>query len=96
MKKLLTTFLMSIFLVSCAEEVLTQGTLSTSFTATDLQGFEVNTCSQMHFEKPPVDMLFVVDNSGSSLDKQFILLKKLLFKKNKKNTTCFNYCLNIF
>lgn len=76
MKKLFTVVLMSIFLISCAEEVLTQSTLTTDFTASDLQGYEVNTCSQMHFEKPPVDMLFVVDNSGSSLLPTFSLIKQ--------------------
>jgi hypothetical protein len=76
MKKLLTIVIMGLFLVSCGEEVLTQGSLSVDYTATDLQGYELNTCSQMTFEKPPVDMLFVVDNSGSSLLPSFNQIKQ--------------------
>lgn len=75
MKKLLSFVIMLMFLVSCGEEILTQGTQSTSFSADDLQAFELNTCSQMHFEKPPVDVLFVVDNSGSSLLPSFQQIK---------------------
>lgn len=75
MKKLLYFVLMSFILASCGEEVLTQNTLSTSFTADNVQGQELNTCSQMHFEKPPVDILFIVDNSGSSLLPSFNQIK---------------------
>lgn len=75
MKKLLSIIVSILFLVSCGKETLTQGTQSTSFSAKDLETFELNTCSQMHFEKPPVDVLFVVDNSGSSLLPSFLQIK---------------------
>ena len=75
MKKLLSIIVAMLFLVSCGEEILTQGTQSTTFNANDLESFELNTCSQMHFEKPPVDVLFVVDNSGSSLLPSFLQIK---------------------
>lgn len=76
MKKILSILFMSLLLASCGEEILTQGTQSTSFKAQDLESFELNTCSQMHFEKPPVDLLFVVDNSGSSLLPSFQQIKQ--------------------
>jgi hypothetical protein len=91
MKKLLTIVLMSLFLISCGEEVLTQSTLSTDFTASDLQGFELNTCSQMTFEKPPVDMLFVIDNSGSSLLPSFTQIKQQIANTINTISNEFNY-----
>lgn len=63
-------------ITSCGEEILTQGTQSESFNAQNRETFELNTCSQMHFEKPPVDVLFVVDNSGSSLLPSFQQIKQ--------------------
>lgn len=79
MKNNLTTLLLlafaGAFAVSCGEEVLTQNTLSTSYTATDTETFEHNTCAAMRFVKPPVDILFVVDNSGSTLQDSFEQIK---------------------
>lgn len=75
MNKLIAILIFSSFLFSCGEEILTQNTQTTSFSANDLQTFELNTCSQMHFEKPPVDILFVVDNSGSTLVQSFQQIK---------------------
>jgi len=62
-------------LVSCGEEVLTQNTQQASYVAGDIASFELNTCSQMHFEKPPVDILYIIDNSGSTLASSFQAIK---------------------
>lgn len=72
MKKLTFIYLLMLSLfISCGEEVLTQGTQSETFTAVDLASFELNTCSQFQFEKPPVDILYIIDNSGSTLASSF-------------------------
>lgn len=75
MKKiLLSNILLSLF-ISCGEEVLTKNTQDVQFKATDIVGFEVNTCSQMTLRKPPVDILYVIDNSGSTLANSFQAIK---------------------
>lgn len=91
MQKLFIFILLSMFLVSCGEEVLTQNTLSTSYTASDLQGFELNTCAQMHFDKPPVDILFIVDNSGSSLLPKFAEIKSQIANTINTISSDFDY-----
>ena len=75
-KKLLTILALSTLLSSCGEEILTQNTLSETFGAPDLETFQYNTCSAMRFVKPPVDILFVVDNSGSTLQGSFQAIKE--------------------
>lgn len=75
MKQFILTLLALTMLISCGEEVLTQNTLSTSFKATDLEAFEYTTCAASRFTKPPVDILFVVDNSGSTLQSSFQQIK---------------------
>lgn len=76
MKQLFILTILALFSVSCGEEVLTQNTLSTAFTATDLEAFEYTTCAASRFTKPPVDILFVVDNSGSTLQSSFEQIKQ--------------------
>ncbi|MCO4754758.1 MAG: VWA domain-containing protein [Bacteriovoracaceae bacterium] len=75
-KKLFTILALSTLLTSCGEEILTQNTLSETFGAPDLESFHYNTCSAMRFVKPPVDILFVVDNSGSTLQSSFTAIKE--------------------
>ena len=74
-KKILPILALCALLSSCGEEVLTQNTLSETFRAQDLETFQYNTCAAMRFVKPPVDILFVVDNSGSTLQGSFQQIK---------------------
>lgn len=71
----LVLILTSLMLLACGEETITQNTLKENFTSTTLQSFEVNTCAQMTFVKPPVDILYVIDNSGSTLAGSFQAIK---------------------
>lgn len=66
---------MSFLLVGCGEETLTKSQQKTSFTPTDIASFQVTTKSLSRLEKPPVDILYVVDNSGSTLVDDFQKLK---------------------
>lgn len=95
MKKFLATLIMAVLITSCGEEILTQNTQSTSFSADDLQSFELNTCSQMHFEKPPVDILFMVDNSGSSLLPSFQQIKSQIANTVSTLSPEFDYHLYV-
>jgi hypothetical protein len=72
--KLFYVLLLSL-LISCGEEVLTQNTQTANFSSPDLASFELNTCSQMTFEKPAVDILYIIDNSGSTLASSFQEIK---------------------
>lgn len=73
--KLLSILLLLFLISSCGEEVFTQNTVSESFSAQDIQSFELNTCAQMRFNKPPVDILYIIDNSGSTLSSSFQNIK---------------------
>lgn len=77
MNYLKTTFLALTLLLatSCGEEALTKSQQKTSVTATDIATFEVTNRSLSRLEKPPVDILYVVDNSGSTLVDSFQALK---------------------
>lgn len=72
--KFLYVLIIMIF-VSCGEEVLTKGNQTSTYVAGDITTYELNTCSQMHFEKPPVDILYLIDNSGSTLAASFQAIK---------------------
>lgn len=91
MKKLIYILFFSLILSSCGEEVLTQNTLSEDFTANNVDSFSLNTCSQMHFEKPPVDILFIVDNSGSTLMPAFQQIKNQIANTISTISNEFNY-----
>ena len=69
--KLLLFLIVSTLLSSCGEEVLTSKTINEKAVTNSIQTFEVNTCSQMQFQKPPVDILYVIDNSGSTVASSF-------------------------
>lgn len=77
MKNLKSTFLLLTLLLatSCGEETLTKSQQKTSITATDISTFEVTNKSLSRLEKPPVDILYIVDNSGSTLIDSFQSLK---------------------
>lgn len=77
MKKLnLLAYLTLLILTSCGgDEIFNKKTQNDSFTANKVKPFSSSQCAQMHFEKPPVDLLFLVDNSGSTLSSDFSALK---------------------
>lgn len=75
MKKIVSIIFTLAFLVSCGEEVLTKNTQKSAFKSTDLETFELSTCSQMTLRKPPVDILYIIDNSGSTLSDSFQSIK---------------------
>lgn len=77
MNNLKMTFLTILVLLttSCGEETLTKTQQKTSVTATDISTFEVTNRSLSRLEKPPVDILYVVDNSGSTLVDSFQALR---------------------
>ncbi len=75
MKVFLPIIFLVFFLTACGEEVLTQNTIDNSFKSSELESFELSTCSQMTFRKPPVDILYVIDNSGSTLASSFQSIK---------------------
>jgi hypothetical protein len=83
------------FLFSCGEEVLTQNTLSTSFKATDIETFEYTTCAASRFVKPPVDILFIVDNSGSTLQSSFEQIKSQIASTVSTISNEFDYHIYI-
>lgn len=75
-KRLFLFFTLAALLSSCGEEVLTTNTVSTSQTGDKIENFSYSTCAAMRFVKPPVDILFVVDNSGSTLQSSFQQIKQ--------------------
>ncbi|MCT4641126.1 MAG: hypothetical protein N4A33_02440 [Bacteriovoracaceae bacterium] len=75
MKTLFIGILITLSLISCSEEVLTN---APQFSQTNIAGQQVSNlqaCSAMQLDKPPVDILYVVDNSGSSLLSSFQSIK---------------------
>ena len=63
-------------LTSCGEEVLTNKTQKVPIDVPDIQVFApYDQCSNFRFVKPPVDILFVVDNSKSTLADSFDAIK---------------------
>ena len=75
--KLLTTFLLLITLLitSCSEEPIGKKDQNVNIVATDVESFEVTTQSLSRLEKPPVDILYVIDNTGSTLADSFQSIK---------------------
>lgn len=67
-------------LTSCGEEVLTTSDQTEVFSANDVAIFQNNTCAQMQLQKPPVDILYIVDNSGSTLANSFQSIKSQIKK----------------
>ncbi len=74
MKKLIL-ILFPLLFISCGEEVLTQNTQNEGYTSSTIESKEYSTCSQFTFRKPPVDILYVIDNSGSTLASSFQSIK---------------------
>lgn len=66
----------SLFLaVACNEEEVTRSQQSTTVNISDVETFEVSNRSLSRLDKPPVDILYVVDNSGSTLVDNFQALR---------------------
>jgi hypothetical protein len=61
--------------VSCAEEVFTQNNDDASLTTNTVETFDLDYCAQMKPVKPPVDILYLIDNSGSTLASSFQEIK---------------------
>jgi hypothetical protein len=96
MFKRISLFIMILTLfTACGEEVLTQNTLSTSFKATDIESFEYTTCAASRFVKPPVDILFLVDNSGSTLQGSFEQIKSQISSTVSTISNEFDYHIYI-
>ena len=62
-------------IVGCNEEEVTRGQQSTDVSKSDVETFEVTNRSLSRLDKPPVDILYVVDNSGSTLTDSFQALR---------------------
>ncbi len=90
-KTSLLLILLSSILVSCGEEVLTKNTVSESITTKDIESFQLTTCAQMRFNKPPVDILYVIDNSGSTLNSDFEQIKKEIKRTINTISNDFDY-----
>ena len=67
--------LASLLMISCGEETLTSSTQSKTVTANEIVSYEVEIRSNSHLEKPPVDILYIVDNSGSTVASSFQQIK---------------------
>lgn len=92
--KYLLSLLILFALASCGEEVVTQNTVGEKFTTTELQSFSVSTCAQRTFARPPVDILYVVDNTGSTIADSFQSLKNEL--ENTINTISSDFDYHIY
>lgn len=91
MKKTICLLFLYLALVSCGEESLTKNTQNSEFRSSDIQSFEVSTCSQMTLRKPPVDILYVIDNTGSTLAGSFQAIKSEIEKTVSTISSEFDY-----
>ena len=71
MKKNILLMLTFLMMFSCGEEVLTTGAQSGSTQVGSQQVTNLQNCAQMQLDKPPVDILYLMDNSGSTLNGKF-------------------------
>lgn len=91
MNKLIITFFLTMIMISCGEEVITQNTQNSTFKSSELESFELSTCSQMTLRKPPVDILYVIDNTGSTLENSFQAIKSEIQKTVSTISSQFDY-----
>lgn len=92
MKKLKWILLLCLMLlISCGDEALVQTTQGTNFTATDTTTYEVSNKSEAHYNKPPVDILYIIDNSGSTLASSFQSVKSQIQQTISTISQEFNY-----
>ncbi len=91
MKKLMILLSMLSLLASCGEETLTVQNKEVKINAGDIEIQEVTTCSQMQFVKPAVDILYIVDNSGSTLASSFQAIKGQIQNTLSTVSTDFDY-----
>lgn len=73
MNAILKTFLLLItFLtLSCGEEMASKGTHKVDYQAPGVIAMSSESCGSFHYVKPPVDILVVIDNSGSTNNSRF-------------------------
>jgi hypothetical protein len=92
MKKLKWIHLLCLMLlISCGDEALVQTTQGTNLTATDITTYEVSNKSEAHYNKPPVDILYIIDNSGSTLASSFQSVKSQIQQTISTISQEFNY-----
>lgn len=94
MNKLLLTISLFSILISCGEEAITQQTVSEEYTASSVDTFELSECAHFTFRKPPVDILYVVDNTGSTLSNAFESIKSEI--KNTVSTLSSDFDYHIY
>ncbi len=94
MKNIAALLLLSGFLFSCGEESLTVNTVSEEYNASNTTSYSLSTCSQFTFRKPPVDILYVVDNTGSTLSDSFENIKSQI--KNTVSTISDDFDYHIY
>lgn len=97
--KRITTIIIFIFtlnfLSSCGEESLTTGTITVTEVGTKIQSFDPKKCeSQSRFINPPVDILFVVDNTKSTNKPTFQNIKSQI--QNTVNTISNEFDYHIY
>jgi hypothetical protein len=85
----------SLGFISCSEETLTKQTVVDNFKPNDVNAFSMNTCANMQFDKPPVDILFVVDNTGSTNHSGFDKLKNQIANTITNISRDFDYHLYV-
>jgi len=98
MKKIyrnLLTILALTLATSCGEEVFTQNTLVEGDGSAGVQSFSDNNCTDLTLVKPPVDILYVVDNSGSSSLPNFQALKEQIRTTLSTISTEFDFHITI-
>lgn len=72
-------FLLMFFVMwSCSKEEFATKTNTNTTVANTTTSYQLSTCSRFTEEKPPVDILFVVDNSSSTYTPDFVQLKSEL------------------
>lgn len=70
---------------------MSKGTLSDSHTGDGVVTMSSESCSGFHFDKPPVDILFVIDNSGSTLTNDFQSIKSQIVNTIQTISDDFDY-----
>jgi hypothetical protein len=78
-------------LSGCGEEIFNKSTLKDSDKANTLKYFTEDECAGFTFDKPEVDFLFVIDNSGSASSQQFQSIKTQLSNVFSYAPNDFNY-----
>ena len=95
MNKLILFTSLFLLLFSCGEEAITVQNQNEKFVAGTLETQSIQDCAGSHEEKPPVDILYVVDNSGSTLASSFNSIKSQIKNTILNVSTDFDYHIYI-